>query len=52
MDYLRDDWFQFFGVLNVLRLDPAAAFFVAGKSKKCVMIMVYLDLIPGEAIWQ
>jgi len=52
MDYLRDGWFQFFGVPNVLRLDPAGAFRSREIEKMCDDYDIYLDLIPGEAHWQ
>ena len=52
MDYLRDGWFQFFGVPNVLRLDPAGAFRSREIEKMCDDYEIYLDLIPGEAHWQ
>ena len=51
MDYLRDGWFQFFGVPNVLRLDPAGAFRSREIEKMCDDYDIYLDLIPGEAHW-
>ena len=52
MDYFRDGWFQFFGVPNVLRLDPAGAFRSREIEKMCDDYDIYLDLIPGEAHWQ
>ena len=52
MDYLRDGWFQFFGVPSVLRLDPAGAFRSREIEKMCDDYDINLDLIPGEAHWQ
>ena len=46
------DGFSFFGVPNVLRLDPAGAFRSREMERMCDEYDIYLDLIPGEAHWQ
>ena len=46
------DGSSFFGVPNVLRLDPAGAFRSREIEKMCDDYDIYLDLIPGEAHWQ
>ena len=49
LSYLQEGWCQYFGIPQVLRLDPAGAFRSKEVELFCDKHEIYLDFIPGEA---
>ena len=52
LETLRTCWIQYFGLPNVLRVDPDGSFRSTAVAEFCDRNQVYLDIIAGEAHWK
>ena len=52
LETFRESWTQYFGLPNVLRLDPDGAFRSRAVEEYCDRRQIHLEVIPGEAHWK
>ena len=52
LETLRESWTQYFGLPNVIRLDPDGAFRSKAVEEYCDRHQIHLEVIPGEAHWK
>jgi len=52
LEVLKEAWTQYFGLPNVLRLDPDGSFRSKAVEEYCDRHQIHLDIIPGEAHWK
>lgn len=52
LEVVKEAWAQYFGLPNVLRLDPDGSFRSKAVEEYCDRHQIHLDIIPGEAHWK